>query len=131
MDASQVKARVTALGTELPEVMAAFAQLQGAATRSSALDAKTKRLVMVGIAVTQRCPECLAVQVAASLEAGATRAEILDAAGVAILMGGGPAVAVTATRVIDLLDRHAALSRTDAGSVDGTLLGDTGDQLTP
>lgn len=100
--------RIEALARELPEVVAAFRTLQGAAAGDGALDARTKRLVMVGIAVSQRCQPCIRTHVGAALELGASRAEILDAAGAAILMGGGPALATTATVVLELLDEAGA-----------------------
>ena len=99
-----VKERVAALREDLPAVMDAFAQLQQAATASGALDAKTKRLVMVGIALSQRCDQCIRVHVDAALELGATRAELFDAAAAAILMGGGPVAATVATLLPELLD---------------------------
>ncbi|MBI5014943.1 MAG: carboxymuconolactone decarboxylase family protein [Deltaproteobacteria bacterium] len=88
--------------------MGAFARLQEAATATGALDAKTKRLVMIGIALAQRCEPCLRVHVAAALELGVSRAEILDVAGVAILMGGGPVAAAAATVLVDLLGELGA-----------------------
>lgn len=101
--ATDVRERVAALKADLPEVMGAFAQLQDAATAAGALDAKTKRLVMVGIALSQRCEACLRVHVSAALDLGATRAELLEVAGAALLMGGGPVAALAATALLDLL----------------------------
>lgn len=103
-----VKERVAALGEELPSVMGAFGKLQEAATAEGALDAKTKRLVMVGIALAQRCDSCLGVHAAAAVALGATRAELLDVAGAAVLMGGGPVAATAATALVDLLDELGA-----------------------
>ncbi|GAB4275447.1 MAG: carboxymuconolactone decarboxylase family protein [Deferrisomatales bacterium] len=100
---STVKERIEALGAELPGIVEAFGKLHDAATRDGALDRKTKRLVMVGIAVSQRCEACIRTHVGAAVQEGATRAEILEAAGAAILMGGGPAAATTATVVVDVL----------------------------
>jgi AhpD family alkylhydroperoxidase len=101
---ADVKERVAALRKDLPDVMDAFAQLQQAATAAGALDAKTKRLVMVGIALSQRCEHCIRVHVGAALELGATRADLFDTAAAAILMGGGPVAATVATVFPELLD---------------------------
>ncbi len=103
-----VKDRIEALGQELPAVIGAFGQLHEAAAGDGALDAKTKRLVMVGISISQRCDSCIRTHVGMAVELGATRAEILDAAGAAILMGGGPAAATTATVVVDVLNELGA-----------------------
>ncbi len=105
---NDVKERVAALRKDLPAVMDAFAQLQQAATAGGALDAKTKRLVMVGIALSQRCDHCIRVHVGAALELGATRAELFDAAAAAILMGGGPVAATVATVFPELLEGEPA-----------------------
>ena len=75
-----------------PEVMKAFAALSDAASAPGALDGKTKELIALAIAVINRCDECIAVHLQDALEAGATKQQIIEALGVAILMGGGPAV---------------------------------------
>ncbi|MBM9531370.1 carboxymuconolactone decarboxylase family protein [Desulfoprunum benzoelyticum] len=72
--------------------MTAFAQLSAAATTAGALDARTKQLIALGIGITVRCDGCIAYHVHDALRAGASREEILETIGVAVLMGGGPAV---------------------------------------
>ena len=44
------------------------------------------------MAITARCKYCIGIHVEKALKAGATKEEILEAATVAILMGGGPAL---------------------------------------
>lgn len=80
------------LGREIPATMKGFAQLHGAASAAGALDAKTKELIALAIAITVRCDGCIAYHVDEALQAGAVRAEIMDTIGMAILMGGGPSV---------------------------------------
>jgi len=75
-----------------PEVMKAFAALSEAASSPGALDEKTKELIALAIAVIAKCDECIAIHVEEALKSGATRQEIIEALGVAVLMGGGPAV---------------------------------------
>ena len=79
------------LGRELPGPMSGFANLHKAATADGALNGKTKELIALGISVALRCEPCIAYHVHDALKAGATRPEILDALGVAMMMGGGPA----------------------------------------
>ena len=79
------------LGREIPGPVGAFANLHKAATASGILDAKIKELIALGIAVAQRCESCIAYHVHDALKAGANRAEVLEALGVAVMMGGGPA----------------------------------------
>jgi len=65
--------------------------LRWTAITEGALDAKTKELMALAIAVAVRCDGCIAFHVHDAVDAGATADEIAEAIGVAILMGGGPA----------------------------------------
>jgi AhpD family alkylhydroperoxidase len=75
-----------------PEVMKAFASLAQAATAAKALDAKTKELIALGIAVAVRCDDCIGFHVKAACEHGASEEEVIEALGMAIYMGAGPSV---------------------------------------
>ncbi len=88
----QVKELSKTLAKELPETFSGFAKLHIAATRDGALSAKTKELMALGIAIVTHCDGCIVYHMDAVLKAGATRAEIMECIGVAILMGGGPAI---------------------------------------
>jgi AhpD family alkylhydroperoxidase len=78
------------LNDAIPETMEAFRGLAKASLKRGALDAKTKELLAVAIAIAIRCDGCLAFHVRAALRHGATREEIADTIAVAIDMGGGP-----------------------------------------
>ncbi len=52
---------------------------------------REKELVALGIALAQRCAPCINLHVQGCLKAGASQEQILEAAGVAVLMQGGPA----------------------------------------
>jgi len=80
------------LGSSQPGTLGAFAKLHHATLESGALATKTKELIAIGIAITSHCKGCLSYHVKDALKAGATAGEIEEAIGVAILMGGGPAV---------------------------------------
>jgi len=79
-------------GAEAPATMEGFSKLHHAGATDGAISAKVKELIALGIAITVRCDGCISFHVHDALEAGATRAEIVDTIGVAILMGGGPSV---------------------------------------
>jgi AhpD family alkylhydroperoxidase len=79
------------LREEIPDAMSGFARLHGGAMSAGALDVRTKELIALGIAITSQCTGCIAAHVDAAFRAGATRAELFEVVGVAILMGGGPA----------------------------------------
>ncbi len=83
---------MTKLGKALPGPMTGFAQMHQAVVEKGALSTKTKELIALAIAITVRCDGCIAFHVHDAINTGANRQEIEEAIGVAILMGGGPAV---------------------------------------
>ena len=80
------------LGKELQAPMAGFVQLHQTVVAEGALSTKIKELIALAIAITVRCDGCISFHVHDALTAGATRQEIVEAIGVAVLMGGGPSV---------------------------------------
>ncbi len=101
---------LASLENGLPSVMEAFRGLQAAATSDGILDAKTKKLMMVAVTAALRCEPCLREQVKGALQLGASREEILEAAGVAILIGGGPTAAYCALYLMDELEKDTGRS---------------------
>ena len=83
---------VRALGKEAPGVMGAFRELASAASKEGALDTRTKELMALAIGIATCCDGCIAFHSRAALKAGATREEFVETIGVAVEMGGGPAV---------------------------------------
>jgi AhpD family alkylhydroperoxidase len=79
-------------GAEAPGVMGGFGQLHAAAVADGALSPKVKELIALAIGINARCDGCIAFHVHDALQAGATRPEIAEAVGVAVMMGGGPSV---------------------------------------
>jgi AhpD family alkylhydroperoxidase len=77
----------------IPEVTADFTKrLMPDALKDGVLTTKVKELVALGIAVCATCDYCIAIHVKKCFEAGVTKEEIAEVLGVAILMGGGPAM---------------------------------------
>ena len=95
------------LRAEIPATMQAFADLHKATMGAGALDVKTKELIALGIAITEKCDGCIAAHARGAARAGATRAEVAEAIGVTILMQGGPAT-VYGPRALDAYDDFAA-----------------------
>lgn len=77
---------------DIPDTMAGFSKMHHGAVQEGVLSTKVKELISLGIAVTVRCDGCIAFHVHDAIGAGATREEIMEAVGVAVLMGGGPSV---------------------------------------
>lgn len=88
----EMVALMKAAGQEIPEQMQAFSQLHQSASKDGAITKSNKELIALGIAIAVRCDGCIAFHINDALKAGCTRAEIMETIGVAILMGGGPAV---------------------------------------
>ena len=93
------------LGTEIPETMGGFTKLHSSAVKENALSSKVKELIALGIAITVRCNGCIAFHVNDALKAGASRQEIMETIGVAIMMGGGPSV-VYGTEAMEALNQY-------------------------
>ena len=96
--------RLTQLGRELPGPMSGFARLHKKAVEDGALSGKAKELMAVAISIAVHCEGCVAYHVRAAVAAGATRPELLETIGVAILMGWGPS-SVYAAHTLDAMDQ--------------------------
>ncbi len=80
------------IGKENAEHWEAFQNLLEVCEKDGVLSKKVKELISVALAVKSQCKSCIVLHVKNAMDAGATRAEILEAAWVAVLMGGGPAL---------------------------------------
>ena len=80
------------LGAEAPGVMRGFGGLHAASTADGTLPTKMKELIALAIGISVHCDGCIAYHVHDALRAGASRAEVIETIGVAIMMGGGPSV---------------------------------------
>jgi AhpD family alkylhydroperoxidase len=90
------------LSAGLPQVMKNFSQFRDSVIGDAALTAKQKELIAVGISVAIRCSPCISNHVARAWQLGAGKSEIMEAISVAILMGGGPALAYGAEAALVL-----------------------------
>ena len=96
------------IGTKIPETMKGFNDLHKASIAEGVLPLKIKELIALGIAITVRCDGCIAFHVHDALNAGATSKEIMETIGVAILMGGGPAL-VYGCEAMEALEQFVVL----------------------
>ncbi len=87
---ASVSKRLATLRADLPDVMKGFGDLARAATRDGALDKKTKELIALTLGVAAHCDACIGFHVQALVKLGTTKAELEEALGMAIYMGGGP-----------------------------------------
>jgi AhpD family alkylhydroperoxidase len=75
----------------IPQVYAGYKELHDAALAPGALDARTKELIALAIAVSKECDGCIAAHAHAAVQHGASPQEAAETIGVTFLMNGGPA----------------------------------------
>ena len=95
-----------------PDVMRGFSAIARAALEPKALDAKTKELIALGIAVAVRCDACIAFHAESAVKRGATREEMMETMGMAIYMGAGPSV-MFAAKAVEAYDQFSAARPAD------------------
>ena len=106
----QLKSGIVDLQDGVPQVMQAFGALGRAAYQDGALPVKTKEMLSVAIAIATGCDSCIAWHVRSALRQGLTRPELQELLGVALHMGGGPALSYAA-RALAAYDQFAADER--------------------
>lgn len=103
--AADMSAPLRQLRGGAPEVMTAFSAMAKAANAPGALDPKTKELISLALAVAARCDACITFHASSAVQHGATRAEVVEAVGMAIFMGAGPA-AMYAAQALEAFDQY-------------------------
>ena len=102
---TELSGRVKEMSKLAPNAVAGFIALDQGANKTTHLDAKTRELIAIAIAVTTRCDGCIAVHTDRAINAGATREEVAEALDVAIALNAGAALAYSAR----VLDAYAAI----------------------
>jgi AhpD family alkylhydroperoxidase len=87
----ELRQPVRDLRRHIPGVFEGYGATHAAAMGDGALDAKTKELIALALAVTKQCDGCIASHARGAARRGASAPEVAEALGVAILMNGGPA----------------------------------------
>src|SRR5512141_3295856 len=75
-----------------PEVMRAFWTFDKIAVAEGAIPVKYKELIAVAVALTTQCPYCIEIHSGNARKAGATEAELAEAAIVAAALRAGASV---------------------------------------
>ena len=83
-----------------PDIVGGYTQISGAGAKTAHLDAKTRELIALAVAVTTRCDGCITFHTDAAVKAGAKKEEIVEALGVAVALNAGAALVFSA-RVMD------------------------------
>lgn len=103
-----VSQHLATLRHDIPDVMKGFSELARAASREGALDKKTKELIALALGVAAHCDACIGFHVQALVKLGTTKAELEEALGMAIYMGGGPSLMYSANAVAAFEEFSAA-----------------------
>src|SRR5687768_8003376 len=85
-------AKLNIMNTLAPELMKAFWAFDKAAVAEGAIPVKYKELIAVAVALTTQCPYCIDIHSGNARRAGATDAELMEAAIVAAALRAGAAV---------------------------------------
>src|SRR3546814_1962233 len=88
----ELKTCIGEVGKLSPDTVQGYATLSGAGAKTGHLDAKTRELIALAVAVTTRCDGCITVHVDAALKQGASREEIAEALGGAVALNAGAAL---------------------------------------
>jgi len=103
----ELTGRIGQLSTLSPDTVKGYATLSKAGAATGHLDAKTRELIALAVAVTTRCDGCITVHTAEALKHGATKDEIAEALGVAVALNAGAAMVYSA-RTLDAVDAYTA-----------------------
>ena len=85
-----LKEPTRALRSQVPGVFDAYGAMGKTVMADGALDAKTKELIALAIAVSKQCDGCIASHARAAALRGASSEEVAEALGVVVMMNGGP-----------------------------------------
>jgi len=106
----ELQTRVAQVGRLSPETLKGYMALSQAGAKTDQLDAKTRELIALAVAVALRCDGCITVHTAQAVKLGATEAEVAEALGVAVAISAGAAMVYSA-RTLDALAAHQAKSQ--------------------
>ena len=84
--------KINAMNSLAPELMRAFWAFDKAAVAQGAIPVKYKELIAVAVALTTQCPYCIDIHKNNARRAGATDAELVEAAMVAAALRAGASV---------------------------------------
>jgi AhpD family alkylhydroperoxidase len=91
------------------QVYRSFVNMEQHAFEDGKLQKKYKELIAIGISIRINCESCVEWHIKQALDSGSSEEEIIEAIGVGIEMGGGPAT-VTARFALDVLEFYAGLN---------------------
>jgi AhpD family alkylhydroperoxidase len=109
----QLAAATTDIARTSPDIMRGYRTLSEAGSKTGKIDAKTRELIALAVAVTLRCDGCITVHTDAAAKHGATKEELIEALGVAISVNAGAALVYSA-RTMDAFAAKTAAPAPDS-----------------
>jgi AhpD family alkylhydroperoxidase len=91
------------IGKLTPDTVKGYMTLGDAGAKTGHLDAKTRELAALAVAISLRCDGCITVHTAAAKKLGAGKEEIAEVLGVAISVNAGAALVYSA-RTLDAFE---------------------------
>jgi AhpD family alkylhydroperoxidase len=104
---TEVGARMEKMKKEAPAMVTGFGGLFSKVMTEGAVSLREKELIALSIAVAVNCHPCIMAHTKKCLDTGSTKAQILEAVSVAVVMGGGPAY----MHVMEVMDALEALGK--------------------
>jgi AhpD family alkylhydroperoxidase len=102
----QLATVIAEIAKAAPDLVRGYRMLASSRAKAGALDAKTRELVALAVAVTLRCDGCITTHVDLARKQGATADEITDALGIAVMVNAGAALVYSA-RTLDAFHAEA------------------------
>lgn len=103
----EILSRIGEIGHLTPDTLKGYQTLSGAGDKTGHLDAKTRELIALAVAVTTRCDGCITVHAAQAVKLGASKEEVAEALGVAVALNAGAAMVYSA-RAMDAISAYQA-----------------------
>ena len=99
--------RMSQAKASAPDAVKGFGALFQAVMKAGALSVLEKELIALGIGIALRCDPCVYAHAQKATQAGASREQIIETAGVVVMMQGGPAYTYL-PKLVEALDALAA-----------------------
>ena len=103
----ELRAPSRALRDAVPDAWSGHLHVGAGAMADGAVPRRMKEAAALAISVVKHCDGCIAYHARGAAQAGASREEVAELLGVALLMDGGPA-AVYGPRALEAFDEFAA-----------------------
>ncbi|MBU1277014.1 MAG: carboxymuconolactone decarboxylase family protein [Proteobacteria bacterium] len=103
---AELKDGLSRLKDILPATVEGYFDYVDTVSAPGALDSKTKELIAIGIIAYHRCEDCIALHVNKALDLGASKQDILEAALMATVFGGGPSMGITASHILPAIEQY-------------------------